>query len=50
METIKISHKWFNLPKGTVVIFDGKPVVLQEEAIVFNQGTINALPAENASK
>lgn len=46
MEIIKISHRWFTLPKGTVILYNGKPVVLQEEAIAFNQGTINALPVE----
>ncbi len=43
MVEIKISHQWFTVPKGTIIISpNGKPAVLNEDAIVFNQGTVSA--------
>jgi hypothetical protein len=39
-EIVKISHQWFTIPKGTVVVaLNGTRVVLTEDATVFAQDT-----------
>jgi len=48
METIKVNHKWFEIPKGTVVIVDGKRVAVTEDTLAYPHSVLTATSVEES--
>jgi hypothetical protein len=48
MEEVKVNHKWFEIPKGTVVVVDGVRVAVTEDTLAFPHTVLTATPVKES--